>query len=408
MARLSHLALPKEVLNYLDEKGMLIFEEIPLWNKNHYVEANHPTPMRWLAELITQRYNHPCIIGWSAGNEIGRLSDNPDIEGYLASAFRHIRTLDSTRLAVYVTHTAAKQYDEPVLLSDMILFNQYGAHGERADEVHRRYPGKPIFYSEYGSKANSEDPNNTLSDYAAMLSSMRGREHLIGASVWTFNDYRTNYRDSGTAATGNRPWGVVDVYGTPKRGFRELQRQNSPLAGFGLALTENGAEIALTPRKRLDLPAFRMKGYTVRLSTLGADGDTLQCAVRTLPVIQPGDNPFSLQLPLPTVGAARISAELVTPTAMPCTTPCRASQHPPHPSSHKPRAGRKSSASGSTADSRPTNGMSVTHRQARKPKRPDHRRIHRAAETGIRPGISDPAGRRKRRRRDSLRRDRPG
>lgn len=314
MARLSHLALPKEVLNYLDEKGMLIFEEIPLWNKNHYVEANHPVPMRWLTELITQRYNHPCIIGWSAGNEIGRLSDNPDIEGYLASAFRHIRTLDSTRLAVYVTHTAAKQYDEPVLLSDMILFNQYGAHGERADEVHRRYPGKPIFYSEYGSKANSEDPNNTLSDYAAMLSSMRGREHLIGASVWTFNDYRTNYRDSGTAATGNRPWGVVDVYGTPKRGFRELQRQNSPLAGFGLALTENGAEIALTPRKRLDLPAFRMKGYTVRLSTLGADGDTLQCAVRTLPVIQPGDNPFSLQLPLPTVGAARISAELVTPT----------------------------------------------------------------------------------------------
>lgn len=66
MARLSHLALPKEVLNYLDEKGMLIFEEIPLWNKNHYVEADHPVPMRWLTELITQRYNHPCIIGWSA------------------------------------------------------------------------------------------------------------------------------------------------------------------------------------------------------------------------------------------------------------------------------------------------------------------------------------------------------
>lgn len=299
----------------------------------------------------------------SAGAQATRsaaLSDNPDIEGYLASAFRRIRELDSTRLAVYVTHTAAKQYDEPVLFSDMILFNQYGAHGERADEVHRRYPGKPIFYSEYGTKANSEDPNNTLSDYAAMLSSMRGREHLIGASVWTFNDYRTNYRDSGTAATGNRPWGIVDVYGTPKRGFRELQCQNSPLAEFGLTLTENGAGIALTPRGRLDLPAFRMEGYTVRLSALGADGDTLQRAVRTLPVIQPGDKAFSLQLPLPTAGAARISAELVTPTAMPYTTPCRASPRPPPQSSHGPKADRRSSASGSTADSRPTNGMSVT------------------------------------------------
>lgn len=314
MARLSHLALPKDVLDYLDEKGMLIFEEIPIWNKNHFVKANHPVPMRWLTELITQRYNHPCIIGWSAGNEIGRLSDNPDIEGYLTSAFRHIRTLDSTRLAVYVTHTAVKQYNEPVLLSDIILFNQYGAHGERADEVHRRYPGKPIFYSEYGSKVNSEDPNNTISDYAAMLSSMRGREYLIGASVWTFNDYRTNYRDNSTAATGNRPWGVVDVYGSPKRGFRELQRQNSPLAGFDLTLTENGVELTLIPRERLDLPAFRMEGYTVQFSTYRADGSILQYVVRPLPVIRPGDNSLSLQLSSLASGATKICAKLISPT----------------------------------------------------------------------------------------------
>ena len=57
-----------------------------------------------------------------------------------------------------------------------------------------------------------------------------------------------------------------------------------------------------------------MEGYTVRLSALGINGDTLQRAVQPLPVIRPGDKPFSLQLPLPTAGAARISAELVTPT----------------------------------------------------------------------------------------------
>lgn len=314
MARLSHLALPEEVLDYLDEKGMLLFEEIPLWNRNHYIAADHPVPMRWLTELITQRWNHPSIIGWSAGNEIGRLSDNPDIAGYLGSAFRHIRALDSTRLAVYVTHTAAKQYDEPVLLSDMILFNQYGAHGERADEVNRRYPGKPIFYSEYGTKANSEDPNDPGPDYGAMLDAMRGREHLIGASVWTFNDYRTNYRDSGTAATGNRPWGAVDVYGTPKRSFRALRRQNAPLAGFGLVLAGDSARIDLQPRGRLDLPAFRMEGYVVRLCALGAGGDTLHRIERPLPIIRPGDDPFSLALRLPAAGAARMSAELITPT----------------------------------------------------------------------------------------------
>ena len=337
MARLSHLALPDEVLDYLDEKGMLIFEEIPLWNRNHYVRAGHPVPMRWLSELIAQRYNHPCIIGWSAGNEIGRLSDNPDIEGYLASAFRHIRTLDTTRLAVYVTHTAAKQYDEPVLLSDMILFNQYGAHGERADEVHRRYPGKPIFYSEYGTRSNNEDPNNRLIDYAALVGSMRGREHLIGASVWTFNDYRTNYRDNGTAATGNRPWGVVDVYGTKKRGFRDFQRQNSPLAGF--ALTDAGVRI--TPRGRLDLPAFRMEGYAVRLCALGPGGDTLRQIRKPLRTILPGDSAFDMEMPLATEGAVRLAAELLSPTGYAVHDDIRSLTPPAAPTALRAESGQE-------------------------------------------------------------------
>lgn len=34
MARLSHLPLPKEFLDYLDEKGIMIFEEVSLWGKD--------------------------------------------------------------------------------------------------------------------------------------------------------------------------------------------------------------------------------------------------------------------------------------------------------------------------------------------------------------------------------------
>jgi beta-galactosidase len=31
LARLTHLPLPKEMFDYLDEKGILVFPEIPLW-----------------------------------------------------------------------------------------------------------------------------------------------------------------------------------------------------------------------------------------------------------------------------------------------------------------------------------------------------------------------------------------
>ncbi|NDV81718.1 glycoside hydrolase family 2 protein [Bacteroides sp. 51] len=323
MARLSHLGLPKEVLDYIDEKGMLIFEEIPLWNRNKLLEADHPVPMRWLTELITQRRNHPCIIGWSAGNEIGRFSDNPHITEYLVSAFKHIRSLDPTRLAVYVTHTAARQDNEPAELSDIIMLNQYGGpgfHGERAAIAHRFYPSKPIFYCEYGHKINSDDLNNNIADFAGMVEGMRGYEYLIGASVWTFNDYRSNYRDNATAATQNRPWGVVDVFRHKKRGYTLLQRENSPVKNLELNVStgnDSGAiegTIILTPRETLDLPAFNLRGYNLAFTAQDINGNTLSEQSVSLPEIKVGSDARNFNFKLEGKDIAWITAELVTPT----------------------------------------------------------------------------------------------
>lgn len=313
MARLSHLALPEDVLDYLDEKGILIFEEIPLWNKNEMVRADAERPKIWLKELICERYNHPCIIGWSAGNEIGRLSDNPGLENYLRSAFQLIKSLDSSRLSVYVTHTAAKQDNEPVLLSDMILFNQYGAHGERAETVHRNYPGKPIFYCEYGTKVNGEDLNNQVIDYRKMLTDMRGREYLIGGAVWTFNDYRSNYKE-GTEATQNRAWGVVDAYGTKKRGYTVLQKEYMPLKSIAFELIPDGkGMVNITPRTSLDLPAFEMNGYTVLITVADHNGMMIDSAKILLPRIKPDDKPFSLPFRLKSADAVKIDMVLISP-----------------------------------------------------------------------------------------------
>lgn len=287
MARLSHQGLPEEVLDYLDEKGMLIFEEIPLWNKNSMVTGNDSTPLRWLRELVDERISHPCIIGWSVGNEIGRHSDNPELEAYLRKAFGYLRHLDPDRLAVYVTHTAAKQPDEPAGLSDMILFNQYGAHGERVDRVHEYNPGKPVFYSEYGKTVNRPDLDATV-DYRKMLDDMRGRAFLAGASVWTFNDYRTNYRDRSTDASGNRPWGAVDAYRRKKRAYNMLRRANSPLAVFGCTVDSGNAVVSVLPRESDEIPAFVMNGYAVKARAYGCGGTMGEYGLK-LPVIKPGD-----------------------------------------------------------------------------------------------------------------------
>lgn len=312
MARLSHQGLPGEVLDYLDERGILIFEEIPLWNKNAMVTPRDPVPVRWLTELVEERINHPCIIGWSVGNEIGRHSDNPELEGYLRNAFDHIHTIDPGRLAVYVTHTAAKQPSEPAYLSDMILFNQYGAHGERADRVHEYNPGKPIFYSEYGKNVNRSDLDATV-DYRSMLDDMGGRGFLAGASVWTFNDYRTNYRDKSTDASGNRPWGAVDAYRRKKRAYHQLRRANSPLAIFESVVDAPFCKVKLKPRGRYEIPSFTMSGYELRAEACDKSGIVRSSSMR-LPVIAPGDDMMTENLDLEiTPDTERLSISLISP-----------------------------------------------------------------------------------------------
>lgn len=294
MARLSHQALPEDVLDYLDEKGILIFEEIPLWNKNEMVSPDDPTPLRWLGELVEQRSNHPCIVGWSVGNEIGRSSDNPQLQAYLRQAFDFLHRVDSRRMAVYVTHTAAKQPDEPAALADMILFNQYGAHGERADRVHEYNPGKPIFYSEYGKSVNRASLDGNV-DYRAMLDDMSGRPFLAGASVWTFNDYRTNYRDASTDAAGNRPWGAVDAYRRRKRAYRSLQRANSPLRVFRCDTTGTHTFATIRPRRSDEIPAYTLSDYRIEARAV-SDTAVLWSKYLPLPIIKPGDGELKIDL----------------------------------------------------------------------------------------------------------------
>jgi beta-galactosidase len=120
LARLSHLPLHKEMFDYLDQKGILVYAEVPLWGYDQLVDKNNPVPKEWLARLISANYNHPSIIGWSVGNEIGQV---PGVNDYVSDAIQHAHELDSTRLAVMVSHTAGRTNNDPLQFSDMGLIN---------------------------------------------------------------------------------------------------------------------------------------------------------------------------------------------------------------------------------------------------------------------------------------------
>lgn len=296
MARLSHLPLHQELLDYLDEKGILIFSEIPLWGYDQLVDKNNPVPKEWLARLVSGQFNHPSIIGWSVGNEIGHV---PGVNGYVEDAINYVHGLDSTRMGVMVTHIADHSSNDPIQLSDMGLINKYGkAIGSLADKIHSIYPQKLLFYTEYGYTQFTENLDGDL-DAKSLIDSIRFKPYLMGASLWTFNDYRSSFYGT-KEYSENRAWGIVDVFRQKKKAWYSFQKEYAPVRELRLenvVIAKKGsATIAVKPRQVLDLPAYPLSGYNLVWDLSNAEGKILTGGFKELPVINPGDAEIKLPI----------------------------------------------------------------------------------------------------------------
>ncbi|HZG24091.1 MAG TPA: glycoside hydrolase family 2 TIM barrel-domain containing protein, partial [Chitinophagaceae bacterium] len=287
MSRLTHLPLHKEMLDYLDQKGIMIYAEIPLWGFDQLADKKSPVPKEWLKRLITDNFNHPCIIGWGVGNEIG---DYPQVMEYVEDAIRYVRSLDTTRMAVMVSHTAHRKPD-PIQYSDLGLINRYGtAIGRLADSIHLHHPEKTLFYAEYGYNQFSEDINASF-DVKGMVDSLRFKPYLVGGSLWTFNDYRSSYPAT-KEVSENRAWGIVDVFRQKKRAYHALKKEYSPVREFIIQNLDTGlrtASLLIKPRKLLDLPAYILKDYLVTWKAMDQQEKVIRCGSTRLPLIRPGD-----------------------------------------------------------------------------------------------------------------------
>jgi beta-galactosidase len=284
MARLTHFPLTDEMYDYLDERGILVFPEVSLWGNTLMVNPNDTVPKEWLKRTVFNYYNHPSIIGWSVGNEIGF---NPEVMPYVASAIKLAKHLDSSRLAVMVSHTA-NAADDPIQYADLGLINKYVRNLKPVTtQIHNLHPEKLLFYSEFGIGQLTEDMDGNL-DAKALIDSIRYLPYLMGGSLWTFNDYRSNY--SGTKEySENRPWGVVDVFRQKKKAWYAVRKEYSPVKALQVTVSNtSSATIEITPRKNLDLPAYTLHQYRLTWTVNSDSGEVEQAGFLPLQDINPG------------------------------------------------------------------------------------------------------------------------
>ncbi|MDF2724551.1 MAG: beta-glucuronidase, partial [Paenibacillus sp.] len=126
IVRGSHYPQSQFWIDLLDEHGMLLWSEIPMWGC-FMKQETLASPLfaergvKMLEEMITRDYHHPSIIFWGAHNEI----DTRTVEALeLTKRFvSTIRSLDRSRLVTYATMHPEKD----IVLSyfDVIGINKY-------------------------------------------------------------------------------------------------------------------------------------------------------------------------------------------------------------------------------------------------------------------------------------------
>lgn len=239
--RIMHYPQATNLLDYCDEVGMLLIEEIPVWGKGDpQLQPDNPLTKQWLTEMITRDYNHPSIIGWSVANEIadGELEGrkmSPRVYGYVETMFAHVKSLDSTRLKTYASFTvggAGEKGIDPADICDIICFNSYGDAANLAKKIHTIWPDKPIFVSEIGKDPLGENLSESgLSEsLKTAIKNLEELDYVVGSSLWTYNDYRSNYIN--TPVGQARTWGVYNVWRQPKKAAKEIQQLYSSSAQF--------------------------------------------------------------------------------------------------------------------------------------------------------------------------------
>ena len=211
--RLAHYQHDQYFYDLCDEKGLIIWAEIP-YISNHMPTGRENT-ISQMTELIVQNYNHPSIVVWGLSNEISMAGSSPDLleNHHILNDLCH--EMDSTRPTTMAVVSMCSMDDPYVRIPDTVSYNHYFGwyggdttmNGPWFDEFHKKYPTQPIGCSEYGCEAlnwHTSDPKqgDYTEEYQAyyheeLIKQLFTRKYLWATHVWNMFDFGADARAEG-------------------------------------------------------------------------------------------------------------------------------------------------------------------------------------------------------------------
>ena len=211
--RLAHYQHDQYFYDLCDERGMVIWAEIP------YISRHMPTgrdnTISQMKELITQNYNHPSIVVWGLSNEISMQGSSEDLLDNHKVLNDLVHDMDKTRLTTMAIVSMCPVDDPYIQIPDTVSWNHYfgwyggdtSMNGPWFDDFHAKYPNLPVGCSEYGCEAlnwHTSEPKqgDYTEEYQAyyheeLIKQLFTRKYLWATHVWNMFDFGADSRNEG-------------------------------------------------------------------------------------------------------------------------------------------------------------------------------------------------------------------
>jgi hypothetical protein len=223
----AHYLLNDRLLSKLDRAGIMVWNEAPIWQRDHRANLLRLPSERRRALLTVRRTvkagrNHPSVITHSVANELTFTPDRlPGTKRFLTEAAQWARKIDPT-LPIAVDIKSRAGLPEQFAYEnnfDIIGINQYfGWYSWTPNfdelepylrDMHDNYPAKALVMTEFGAEALPEmadDPPDSHGSYA-FQADHAGRTidvvdrlpFMSGAIYWTMREFEIYPNWSGGA-----------------------------------------------------------------------------------------------------------------------------------------------------------------------------------------------------------------
>ena len=211
--RLAHYQHDQFFYDLCDERGMVVWAEIPYISK-HLPDGRENTVSQ-MRELVSQNYNHPSIVVWGLSNEISIGGSSEDLLENHRILNDLCHEMDKTRLTTMAVVSMCKMDDPYLQIPDVVSYNHYFGwyggdttmNGPWFDNFHKTHPNIPIGCSEYGCEAlNWHTSKPTQGDYTEeyqayyheeLIKQLFSRKYLWATHVCNMFDFGADGRNEG-------------------------------------------------------------------------------------------------------------------------------------------------------------------------------------------------------------------